>query len=188
LLAKAIESAPAIIVEVGVWKGGSVIFMAELLRDRNADSAIIAVDTWLGSWEHWARSDWRSDLMLEDGYPTLYRTFQRNVVARGVHDYVIPLPLDSINAASLLRSYGIVADLVHIDAGHDYRSVSSDLETWWERLKPDGFLVADDYDPSGEIWPSVRNAVDAFVTTTNAIGFDALHLKALMRKPSTESV
>jgi predicted O-methyltransferase YrrM len=187
LLVQAIESGPRIVVEVGVWKGGSVVFMAELLRERNADSVIIAVDTWLGSWEHWARPDWRSDLLLKNGYPTFYRTFQRNIVACHVQDYVIPLPLDSVNAASLLRSCGIVPDVVHVDAGHDYRSVLTDLETWWECLRPAGILVADDYDPAGRIWPSVKNAVDAFVREAAPLNFEAVLPKAIMKKPLPQS-
>lgn len=184
LLAKAIDTAPRIVVEVGVWKGASVVFMANRLRDMNADSVIIAVDTWLGSWEHWARPDWRHALMLENGYPTLYRTFQHNIVASGVAKYVIPLPLDSVNAASLLRRYGISPDFVHLDAGHDYRSVLTDLETWWERLRPDGILVGDDYDPTGQIWPRVKEAVDAFVSIACPVGFEAISPKAFMKKPA----
>ena len=172
------------VVEVGVWKGGSVVFMAKCLRDLGIDGVIIAVDTWLGSSEHWLRPEWRADLKLHDGYPTLYRTFERNIVLSGVQDLVIPLPLDSINAAALLRRHGISPDVVHLDAGHEHPGVLAALETWWELLRPGGLLVADDYDPTGESWPRARDAIDTFVATTSPATFRAAQLKATMTKPS----
>jgi SAM-dependent methyltransferase len=187
LLRKALESNPRIVVEVGVWKGGSVAFMARCLRDAGADAVVVAVDTWLGSWEHWDRPEWRADLRLEVGYPTLYRTFQSNIVCSGLGGYVIPLPLDSVNAAALLGVHGVAPDVVHVDAGHDYRSVLTDLETWWHRLRPGGILVADDYDPSGEHWPRVREAIDEFARDAGPAHFEAAFPKALMRKPAASA-
>ena len=42
---------PKIIVEVGVWKGGSTICMAKKIKEKYMDSVVISVDTWLGSWD-----------------------------------------------------------------------------------------------------------------------------------------
>jgi hypothetical protein len=181
LLEEAIDAGPRVIVEVGVWKGASVVFMARRLRERKLESVIIAVDTWLGSWEHWERREWRADLGFNHGFPTLFRTFQ-NVIRCGVANYVIPLPLDSLNAATVLRNHAIRPDLIHVDAGHDYRSVMNDLEVWWERLVSGGSLVVDDYDPGGETWPSVRDAVDDFVASASPESFDVRPLKALLTK------
>ena len=45
-LSRAIDVArPKIIVEIGVWKGGSTLFMAEHLRRLELDAVVIAVDT-----------------------------------------------------------------------------------------------------------------------------------------------
>ena len=44
---------PSIIVEIGVWKGGSTVFMANAAKALGLPSVVIAVDTWLGSSEHW---------------------------------------------------------------------------------------------------------------------------------------
>ena len=43
---------PRVVVEVGVWKGGSTIFMAKKMRELGLDAVVIAVDTWLGSAFH----------------------------------------------------------------------------------------------------------------------------------------
>ena len=113
---------PRIVVEVGAWKGMSVLSLAAALRDNGIDGAVVAVDTWLGSVEHWAEPAWRASLGLTHGYPTLQRTFMRNVIEAGLERFVVPLPLDSLNAAALLRRAKIVPGVVHIDAGHDFAS------------------------------------------------------------------
>ena len=36
-------------------------------------------------------------------------------------------------------------DWVYVDGSHDYDSVKSDLELYFPKVKPDGFLTGDDY-------------------------------------------
>lgn len=178
------ETRPRVVVEVGVWKGGSTIAMAEAMRELDLDAAVIAVDTWLGSWEHYEHERFYADLYMRNGYPTLYDTFLNNVLDRRVEGFVIPLPLDSASASFVVKRRDIAPDVVHIDAGHDYKAVRGDLDTWWEVLKPGGVLIADDYDPSGEIWPSVRDAVDDFLKGAPHRDFAALPYKARFTKPA----
>ena len=54
---------PDCILEVGSWKGASALYMGEKLREINQDCAVVCVDTWLGSVEHWVSMD-RDDLMF----------------------------------------------------------------------------------------------------------------------------
>jgi len=54
------------------------------------------------------------------------------------------LPLDSVNAAEILCINGVCVDLIHIDGGHDFRSVVTDLTVWWPRLRGGGILIGDD--------------------------------------------
>lgn len=175
---------PAVVVEVGVWKGGSTIQMAQTMRSCGLDAVVIAVDTWLGSWEHWEQDQWFPELLFEFGYPSLYYTFLTNVVENGVSDYIVPLPLDSANAAFLLNRKGIRPDIVHIDGGHDYESALSDLRRWWPLLQPGGILIVDDYDPQGQVWPTVRTAVDDFLQVTPHLAFEAVPYKARFIKPN----
>ena len=172
---------PRLIVEVGVWKGASVITMANYLSEQSMDCAILAVDTWLGSSEHWLKPSLFTELGVVHGYPKLYYKFMSNMVAAYVSDYVVPLPLDSMNARVLCANAKLQADIVHIDAGHDYDSVRNDLEGWWERLGPGGALIADDYYP-GESWPGVERAVDEFALKHTESEFLASAGKAMLRK------
>ncbi len=95
---------PSVVVEVGVWKGASSITMAETMRDRAIDGAVLAVDTWLGSWEHYEHETFFADLHIQNGYPTLYNTFITNVLDKGVSDFILPLALDSANAAFVVKA------------------------------------------------------------------------------------
>lgn len=150
------ELDPKLIVEVGVWKGASVIHMADGLRSIYSSGVVIAVDTFLGSAEHWLGE---YPVPMRDGRSTLYDTFIDNVVAAGLREYVVPLPIDSINAAMVLRDLGVVVDMIHLDAAHDAMSVSMDLQAWWPLLRAGGVLIGDDYAPE---WPGVVAAFDAF--------------------------
>jgi len=152
---------PRIIVEVGVWKGGSVLTMADALRDHGVDGCIVAVDTWLGSVEHWRARQFPDNLAIRHGQPGLMGIFMGNVIRAGHARRVIPLPLDSVNASALLRACRVAPDLLHIDAGHDQRSVVADLEQWWPMLKPGGMLIGDDYNPApSPHWAEVRQGFD----------------------------
>jgi cephalosporin hydroxylase len=162
-LARAIDEVrPQIVVEVGVWKGGSVITMGKKIQELGLNSAIIAVDTWLGSWDHWTQPIWFESLRFESGYSTLYKTFAANILESDLRDIVLPLPLDSLNAAMVLKSKDITPEVVHIDGGHDFDAVLNDLKTWWPRLTLGGALIGDDYYVDGITWPTVREAFHAF--------------------------
>ena len=161
-LTEAVEQVrPRIIIEVGVWKGLSGLVIGRKARQENLDCAIIAVDTWLGNSEHWTNRVLRTTVTRRYGYPTTFHTFISNVIHDRQAYQFVPLPLDSVNAAEVLKHYDVSADLIHIDAGHDYTSVMTDLRTWWPLLREGGVLVGDDYYTDGN-WPGVKHAFDEF--------------------------
>lgn len=168
---------PDIVIEVGVWKGASAITMAKRMRQTDCDGVVIAVDTWLGSAEHWLAN---GAIPRGRGASLLYEVFMTNVLAEGLRDYILPLPLDSATASEVLARLDIQPNVLHIDAAHDYQSVTSDLKRWWRLLRPGGTLIADDYGSS--MWPSVTRAVDDFVSRTRHSGFVASESKCRFDK------
>lgn len=171
--------ADAIMIEVGVWKGAGTLAMARQMRARSGSGAIVAVDTWLGSSEHWLD---RRMPRRPDGRPEIYETFLSNIVREGLTDYIVPLPLDSAGAADVLTQLGILAGAIHIDAGHSYESASTDLRLWWPILAPGGTLIADDY--GNRAWPDVARAVDAFRAAVDRSDFEVDGVKCRMVKAS----
>jgi hypothetical protein len=164
-------------IDVGVWKGQSTIFVAELMRQRRMAGVIIAVDAFLAE-EHWP-ADGKLFARHPGGRPDVYETFLDNVFYAGVAELVVPLPAQSIAAARLLAQRGIKAGLIHLDATRDYAETLRDAEAYWQLLEPGGYLVGDDYGPG---WPGVIKAADEFAAK---VGLElVIHLpKWLLRKP-----
>jgi len=187
-LTRAIEDGrPKIVVEVGVWKGASVVTMAKAIRRLNLDAVVIAIDTWLGSSEHYLWEKFIPDLDFEFGYPRLYHKFAANICNEGLQDVVVPLPLDSINGFQLLKAKGIRPDVLHIDAGHDYQSVMADLKAGLPLLRDGGILIGDDYFKKPLVgqgkWPEVRQAFDEFLAATPHGKFESGDGKCYVGKP-----
>jgi predicted O-methyltransferase YrrM len=156
---------PRLIVEVGVWRGLSLIYLASSLKELTGGGAVIAVDTWLGAPEFWNRKfssgakDATRDLRWKHGYPQVYYEFLSNVVKNDLQDTVIPLPVPSRTAAQLLEEKKISADIIHIDAAHEYDSVVEDINIWFPILAEGGVLLGDDFSDS---WPGVVQAACEF--------------------------
>jgi hypothetical protein len=83
-------------------------------------------------------------------------------------------------------------DLALVDATHNYRSVSGELNLLWKKLSPDGYILCHDYSSK---YDGVRYAVDHFAKKNDAMvlslapsprGWQAGHgsvLVALRRRP-----
>lgn len=171
---------PRLIIEVGTWKGASAIKMAEIQKGYGIDGIILCIDTWLGSNESlWRAPEVRQSLRLENGYPQMFWQFVANVVASGHVGRIRHLPMTSSAAAQLLSGYGVIADAIYIDAGHNELEVYSDLLSYWPLLKPGGIFFGDDYSDS---WPGTVKAVNRFAAET---GFKLMGTdwKWLFRKP-----
>lgn len=183
-LAEAVDQVrPAVVVEVGTWKGASALHMARTMAERAIPGTVIAVDTWLGAVDHWADEGLFAELATEHGFPSLYRTFLANVLREGLAERVVPLPLDSVNAAALMRLHGVTADVIHLDAGHEEASVAADLRAWWPLLRPGGLFIADDYDRLGGRFPGVTRAVDQFCAECAVEGPWSFDGKCKFKKP-----
>ena len=136
---------PSLVIEVGSWKGASALNMASIAARLGLDTQILCVDTWLGAPEHLLRDDYQASLRMRHGYPQLFYTFMANVIRSGHQERIAPLPQTSENAAVIVRRLGLRADLIYIDAAHEYEPVLRDLETYLQLLTPEGVLFGDDY-------------------------------------------
>lgn len=153
---------PKLIIEVGSWKGRSAIHMANSLKTNGLKGEILCVDTWLGSPEHWLASGdvqfWYDSLKISNGYPGLYQTFLNNVISQNLQDFITPLPLPSETAFFVLEKLDVKAELIYIDAGHEYESVYRDIKMYWKLLTENGVMILDDFNS----WPGVSKAVYQF--------------------------
>lgn len=138
---------PSRVIEVGTWKGGSAIHMAGILKALGVpEPEIVCVDTWLGAPIAWTTEPTlKPSLRLRGGYPQLYYTFARNVADAGHQDVITPLPASSDGARTILAHHGATADVIYVDADHDYEPCKRDLLGYLDLLSPDGVLIGDDF-------------------------------------------
>jgi hypothetical protein len=173
-------SQPKTIIEVGTWKGASAYNMIRLCKNVGLEAEIICVDTWLGSNDTlWLDENYRKSLRLEHGYPRIFWQFVYNMIKAEVIDSVYPLPMTSSAAYYLLKRFGLQADMIYIDAGHEHNEVYTDLTMYYNLLRPGGVIFGDDY--SG-IWPGVVSATNTFAAEKQLV-LTALHGKFLFTKP-----
>lgn len=120
---------PTTIIEVGSWHGQSAITMAHAVKHLELSTKIYCVDTWLGALEFMGKTGDR-DLQLKDGYPQIYYTFLENIRSAGVEDIIIPIPQTAHIASLWFKQQGITAEMIYIDAAHDYYSVTQDVTAY----------------------------------------------------------
>lgn len=163
------ETKPSVILEVGTWKGQSTVSLANACKKLDLFTTIYCIDTWLGSLEFRQNESYLGktwDRMLVHGYPSVYYQFLSNMIHRGIVDMIEPVPAISREGCRFVPD----AELIYLDAGHDYRSVKEDLWSYWPKLKDGGIIFGDDYFLVGGsaprkgdgYLPEVRRAVDEF--------------------------
>lgn len=145
------EGEPLVIIEVGTWKGASAFRMISACEK---NCKVYCVDTWLGSTEHYDNIERGTN-----GYPRIYEDFWKNVKDAEYEDIITPITLPSTDAAKLLARKGVKADVIYIDAAHDYKNTKADLDAYWPLLKDDGLFFGDDYSST---WFGVVGAVNQF--------------------------
>lgn len=132
---------PKIVIEMGSWLGLSTRFIAS---NTDSDTKVYAVDTWRGSSK---QNTQLSDRRL----PYLYQQFLSNVIHAGMTNKIIPIRMNSLEAAKALN---IKADLIYIDGAHDTKSVTEDILAWSAHLVEGGCMCGDDWK-----WMTVSIAV-----------------------------
>lgn len=134
---------PGIVVEIGSFVGESAIYMARHLKAQKRDAVILCIDTWCGGVDHWLRAN--EKIQFHFGRVDLYYKFVANVIDSGCQDMILPLSLDSLNAARLLTALGVKADFAYIDASHEGGDVLRDYEAYWPLVRDGGIFLIDDY-------------------------------------------
>lgn len=138
---------PKLIIEVGSWKGCSAVFMAKNCFDAGYDDfEIVCIDTFLGSWEFFTTMpEYLPHEHKIHGRAHVYEQFLSNIIHTNLTNHITPFPIDSVNGALCLKHWKVQADMIYIDAGHDYDSVFADLILYKDLVRPGGYLLGDDW-------------------------------------------
>ncbi len=159
------------VIEVGSWQGRSAIAWGSALAEAGDDWLVMCVDTWLGSVEMWERptGEWsREGLFINDGLPSVFLTFTSNIRRTGYGDHVVAVPMDSAQGLELLSRRGVVADIIYVDAAHDFANALRDIRqslTLLDPQNPRSIVLCDDFMRQ---WAGVREAVFASAHETGS--------------------
>jgi hypothetical protein len=139
-------------VEVGVWKGRSISYLAVEVINTNKNQKIYAVDTWAGSEEHTDPNNPNYNPELTQDPDWLYNLYLQNI--EPVKNIITSIRKPSLEAVNNFEDGSL--DFVFIDAAHDYDNVKADILAWLPKVKKTGILAGHDY------WPNdpVKIAVD----------------------------
>ena len=139
-------------VEVGAYYGKSAAYLATEIYNSGKNIKFHVVDTWRGSPEHQEDGWGRQEAMIND---TAFDIFVNNL--KPVEGYYIPHKMTSLQASALFEDNSL--DFVFIDADHAYESVKADINAWYPKVKPGGYIGGHDYNKAAEDDPVVK-AVD----------------------------
>ncbi|TKY64131.1 hypothetical protein E2542_SST14021 [Spatholobus suberectus] len=163
---------PRTVVEVGTFLGASAIHMAELTRRLGLETQILCVDDFRG----WAGfRDRFNKIPMENGDVLLFYQFLQNVVTFNHTESVLPVPFSSGSTLISFCEWGVFADLIEIDAGHDFLSAWADINRGFRILRPSGVIFGHDYFTAADN-KGVRRAVDLFAKVHNLkVNVDGQH-------------
>jgi len=136
------------LIEVGVWKGHSISYLA----NKNRDSKIWAVDLFEDTTDNYYQNDY-----LNRQIPFIYEIYNMNLIKNDVRDIITDIKGDSQESAEKFSDGSV--DFVFIDANHEYDKVVADIDSWYKKIKFGGIISGHDYGS----WPGVTQAVNEFV-------------------------
>ena len=120
-------------VEIGCDKGQSFSFLGVEIINQNKNIELYAVDTWGDNIVSWNSSD------------EIYNTFLKNIspIQEVLNDKIKIIRSYSVEASTKFEDKSL--DFIFIDACHEYECVIVDLNAWFPKLKPGGWIAGHDY-------------------------------------------
>jgi predicted O-methyltransferase YrrM len=128
---------PRSIGEIGSYMGASAHFFARF----PSVAEIFCID-------HWDRDrveGYDPDGASQNFFNNLYEQFLANAVHCGMDDKIVPLRLDSREAADCCGRHGFRFDLIYIDGDHTTVGARDDILRWFPLLNEGGLLCGDDW-------------------------------------------
>lgn len=146
-------------VEVGCKEGRTAGHILKTVPD----SRVIAIDPWL---KQEKSADPTKETYQDWDFGDIERQFWENVGESRARCLMARMTSEA--AAADLDVRGEIAgaaDLVFVDALHDYEHVKQDIALWWPKVRIGGILAGHDFNHK---WPGVERAV--------AESFDLMHV------------
>lgn len=129
------------LVEVGVWKGHSISYLANEMRELgHLDFELYAVDLFEHAEQFWQREN---DKKIRDELTHIPQIYNRILEKTNTRELIKDISGISWEQAAQFEDGSI--DFVYIDADHAYESVVKDITAWAPKVKPGGMISGHDY-------------------------------------------
>lgn len=125
------------IIEIGSWLGESTSEWAKAVINKDG-AEVLSVD--------WYKGNPETDLFDVAEQKDIYSIFRNNMRELGVSDIIKTFVMSSSDAAKFVPDG--YADIVYIDACHDYKNVRKDIAMWIPKLRAGGIIAGHDYESS----------------------------------------
>jgi hypothetical protein len=133
----------SVFVEVGCYKGRSIVYFLEMMKRKNKDFIVCVADWFKGT----------EDEPLDTDF---YDEFIENIKEAGYENDLSVFKMTSNDAAYKCINNEITA--CFIDANHEYEDVKKDILTWLPKVRPGGILAGHDIDFPG-VWRAVKECL-----------------------------
>jgi hypothetical protein len=146
---------PKMMVELGVFRGGTTFILADLLREKGfASTFVVSIDSWLNDF-CFSQSHLIDNATKKPAYycnyesamggSLMFHNFVQGIYEKNHTSRVIPFPSSTTNAAATFYVHGWTPDAIFVDASHSFADLTLDLELWWGTLACGGVMYGDDY-------------------------------------------
>lgn len=158
--------------EIGVWKGRSISFLANLVRDRK-NLEIYGIDlfndTYTIGHEPANKPPYKNDVKY------LWEIYNENLNDTNTRHLIQDIKGLSHEMAE--RFSDNYFDFVFIDADHSYDSVKKDIDSWFSKVKQGGIIAGHDYldkDPNDGVTKAVDEKFRNKHTSLNIIPIESV--------------
>lgn len=146
-----IEDRPINYLEIGVADGGNAIHVANSYC-KHPDSKIYCVDPWM---------DYDDYFEYKGDQQRAWYKVNKNIQNSGhAHKFVIHRGLSQDIVPTFQDNF---FDIVYVDGNHETSFVYNDGVMAYQKAKVGGYIIFDDYDLSGYVWPKTKKGVDMFL-------------------------
>jgi len=140
-------------VEVGSWFGKSTNYLATKIKESGKNIKLTTIDTFKGTDDEELHQN-----IVGSFNGDIFYEFIDNTVLSENYGNIDIIKDTSHNAANQFTNGSI--DYIMLDAGHSYEDVKDDINYWYNKIKPGGWISGDDY--GGSFFPGVTQAADEF--------------------------
>lgn len=123
------------VIEIGSWLGESTSCWASSLINKEG-SELISVD--------WFNGNLNTELEGISNSIDIYSLFRSNMKELGYSKIIKNFIMSSSDATKFIPDG--YADIVYIDASHDYKSVKEDIDQWLPKVRNGGIISGHDYE------------------------------------------